>query len=150
MFLLLLKALAAASFLVIGAVLESADIQNATGITVVTTSETVAVVGLPCSIPGNTCKVGIKATLVFTPGTSTTSVNIRIYRGTSASGTLVSINQNQGGNFTAGSTTVFSMTATDALVNAGVAQYCVTITQVGAAGNGTLSSGTLETMVLSG
>src|SRR4051812_30662450 len=103
MLILLCKLVLASSWFVLGSVLFSADAQNVTALTLVTTAETLAAVGVPCSVPGTTCKVSIKAILSITAGTSTTSIVVKIYRGSGITGTLLSTFTLASGYFVVGS-----------------------------------------------
>ncbi len=117
---------------------------------VVTTAETVAAVGPQLTVEYNTGKAAVKGFLTLTIGTNTTAVTVRLYRGTTAAGTLISPAIAQAGNFTAGSPAQFVVQATDVLTNVGTAQYCMTVQQTGASANGSITTAVIETEVLSG
>jgi len=147
----LLIALGAALCCVPAAVLFAKDVTSATVPIVVTTSaETLAAVGPQLTMEQNTGKAAVKGFLTLTIGTNTTAVTTRLYRGTTAAGTLISTAIAQAGNFVAGSPAQFVVQATDVLTNVGTAQYCMTVQQTGASANGSITTAVIETEVLSG
>jgi hypothetical protein len=129
---------------------QSADFQQLTNVTVTGAVETLVGVSAAAAVESPTVKCCVKVTLVIAPGASTTSVTIKIYRGVAITGPLVGVNIAQGGGVTPGSPMTLAMVAADALNNAGQAQYCCSVTQTAATGNGTVVIGSIETMVLSG
>lgn len=147
----LLVALGAALGCVGAAVLFAKDVTSAVVPTVVTTTaETLAAVGPQLTVEQNTGKAAVKGFLTLTIGTNTTAVTVRLYRGATAAGTLISTAIAQAGNFVAGSPAQFGAQATDVLTNVGTAQYCMTVQQTGASANGSITTAVIETEVLSG
>lgn len=119
-------------------------------VALVTTAETVVVLGAKLPIEYTTCKCLVKSWCTMTPGTNTTAITLKLYRGTTAAGTQIGSSIALAGNFTVGSPCNFDFEATDLLANAGEAQYCMTVTQTGASANGSVTQAVLETEVLSG
>jgi len=133
------------------AVLFSEDAQSiAANVSVVTTAETLVIVGNALSLQAPNGKAVVSGWLTITVGTGTTAVTLALYRGTTSAGTLLGTKIAQAGNFTAGSPAAFSVKAVDVLSNVGGAQYCMTVTQTGASGNGSVTQALIDTKVLSG
>lgn len=146
-----LIALAAALCCVPAAVLFAKDVTSAVVPTaVVTTAETLAALGAALTVEPTTGKAAVKGFLTLTIGTNTTAVTVRLYRGTTSAGTLISTAIAQAGNFVAGSPAQFVVQATDTLTNVGTAQYCMTVQQTSASANGSITTAVIETEVLSG
>lgn len=144
-------ALFAALCCVPAAVLFAKDVTSAAVPTaVVTTAETLAALSASLTVLQNTGKAAVKGFLTLTIGTNTTAVTVRLYRGTTSAGTLVSTAIAQAGNFVAGSPAQFVVACTDVLTNVGTAQYCMTVQQTGASANGSITTAVIETEVLSG
>lgn len=144
-------ALAASMFVTFAAVLFADDISAIpVAVPVVTGAETLVQVGAALPMQANTGKAYIRAWLAMTVGTGTTGITVRIYRGTSAAGVLLGPMITQVGTFTAGQVATFTAEATDLLASVGAAQYCVTVQQTGAGGNGNVTACTIETRILSG
>lgn len=147
----LLMAIAAALPAGFAAVLFGKDVQcPAAAVTLVTTAETVVQIGAAMPVPNATGKAAVTGFVTLTIGTNTTAVTLRLYRGTSASGTLIGTAVAQAGNFTAGSPANFFVVATDTLTNVGSAQYTLTVQQTAASANGSVTTAKLDTEVLSG
>jgi hypothetical protein len=123
---------------------------TAAAVPVVTTAETLVVPGNALSLQATSGKAVVKGFLTLTVGTGTTAVTVRLYRGTTTAGTLIGSAIAQAGNFTAGSPAAFSVQATDVLSNVGGAQYCMSVQQTGASGNGSVTTAMIDTEILSG
>jgi hypothetical protein len=136
--------------LLCAAALFGVDVQTAAAINVPTTTETLAVVGQAITLPSGTGKAAIRAWVQLTVGASTTAVTLTVYAGTAIGGRVVGQQNAQGSGFTAGQNAGFMCEFTDVLANVGGAQYCVSVKQTGATGNGTILSAAIDTMVLSG
>lgn len=138
-----------ASVACFASVVQSADATAGVAGTVTTTTETIIMTGGFTAVESPTCKVAVRGWISFVVGTGTTNFIVSVYRGTSiVVGNRILFQGFTG--FVAGSSYPISFAVTDTLVNASGAQYCVTVTQTGAGGNGTFNAGTIETMVLSG
>lgn len=147
----LLIALGASIGVAFAAVLFADDITPIpAAVPVVTGAETVVAVGAALPMQANTGKAYIRAWIAMTVGTGTTAITVRIYRGTTAAGVLLGPIIAQVGTFTAGQVATFTGEATDLLASVGAAQYCVTVQQTGAGGNGNVTAATIETRILSG
>jgi len=137
--------------LVAGAVVFSEDVQVAAGaIVVTTTTETLAAVSQNLTLPTGSGKALVTGRVTLTIGTSTTGVTLTIYRGAVIGGSIVGAQVNQTGNFTAGGTATFDVEYVDPLTNVGGAQYCLSVKQIGATGNGSILNALIHTTVLSG
>lgn len=116
----------------------------------VTTAETLVAVGAPLTVQYTTVKAVISAWLTLTCGTNTTLVTVRIYRGTTAAGTLIgtavalTVPAGPGPGFQ------IDMKFVDVLTSAGSAQYCMTCQQTAATANGSVTAALIETELLSG
>lgn len=150
----MLEALLILGYLAIAAaaVLFSEDVQTGgTPITITTTTETIVATSVALSLPSGNGKGVIRGRVTLTPGTGTTGVTLSIYRGTAINaGNLVGAQNPIAGTFTAGSTAVFDVEFTDLLSMVGGAQYCLTVKQTGASGNGTAVQALIDTKLLSG
>lgn len=129
---------------------QSADFQQITNVTVTGAVETLVGVSAACAVESPTVKCSVKALLILAPGPATASVTIKLFRGNAITGPLIGVTIAQGGGITPGVAQSFAVVAADALNNAGQAQYCCSVTQNAATGNGTVVIGAIETMVLSG
>jgi hypothetical protein len=147
----LLATLLCAAAFSINAVLYGQDVQApAVPIAVVTTAETLVAVGLEVTLPTANGKAVIRGWLDLTVGANTTAVTVAIYAGNAIGGRLVGTKNAEAGDFTAGSTAHFEAEFTDALSNVSGAQYCMSVTQTGATGNGSVVAALIDTSVLSG
>lgn len=147
----LLASIGAALFTAAAAVLFAEDVQTPTvPLAVATTAETLVVVGNALSLQATNGKAVVEGFLTLTVGAGTTAVTLRLYRGTTTAGTLIGSAIAQAGNFAAGSPAGFNVAAVDVLSNVGGAQYCMSLQQTGASGNGSVTSAIIDTKVLSG
>lgn len=147
----LLTILLASATVALSAVLFSEDVQVAPGtVTVVTTGETLAVVGFPLTLSSGTGKAVIRGWMDLTVGAGTTAITITIYRGNVIGGVMVGQKNPEAGDFTPGSTAHFDVEFVDVLQNVGAAQYCMSVQQTGATGNGTVLDALIDTTILSG
>lgn len=101
----------------------------------VTTAETVLATSPPLSADGQAQSVIIDAVAGFTVGTGTTSVTVRVRRGTGITGTVV--NSIAGVNVAAGNSVAIPIQAVDSPGEVADQQYVVTVQQAAATGNGT-------------
>jgi hypothetical protein len=139
------------SALVFSAVVFSEDVQAAaSAIPVVTTAETLAAVSMNLTLPSGSGKALISGRVTLTIGAGTTGVTLTIYRGAVIGGSIVGAQVNQTGNFTPGGTATFDVEYVDPLNNVGGAQYCLSVKQIGATGNGSIVNALIHTTVLSG
>lgn len=139
------------TMLAIGAVLFASDVQvPAAAVPVLTTAETLVVVGFAVTLPSGNGKAVIRGWLDLTVGLGTTAVTIAIYRGNAIGGPVVGAKNAEAGDFTAGNTAHFDVEFVDMLSNVGGAQYCMSVTQTGASGNGSVLNALIDTRVLSG
>lgn len=112
-----------------------------TPVTLTTTTETVAVSSGNAPMPNQISLVIVLASLAWTAGTGTTSMQLRIRRGASA--TSPQIGQTYTHEAVAGASNSATIFAVDEQDNAFTAQYSLTAQQVGATGNGSVTSATI-------
>jgi predicted flavoprotein YhiN len=118
----------------------------AAGTTLVTTAETVAAVITPAvavNAPSGE-GVALSGSIALNTGTAATSVNVRIRQGATAAGTQVG--QTLGAPVSASSPALvpFDVVDTSAFALSGPAdQWCVTVQQVAATGNGSIVQATI-------
>jgi hypothetical protein len=135
----------------LGAVLFAEDVQvPANPVTVVTTAETLVVVGFPLTLQSGNGKAVVRGWMDLTVGAGTTAITVAIYRGNAIGGTLIGQKNAEAGDFTPGSIAHFDAEFVDLLSNVGGAQYCMSVTQTGATGNGTVQDALIDTTLLSG
>ena len=136
---------------VAAAVMFAEDVQQAAGVVITTTAETIVATGKMLPVTTATGKAVIRGWVQLTVGTGTTAVTLAIYRGTAiVAGNLVAAKQAMAGSFAAGSTAPFELNLVDPLANVSDAQYCLSVTQTGAGGNGTAVQAMIDTKILSG
>lgn len=123
---------------------------STTDVTVPTTTETVAITSPAVKIPVATCRVLVTAWCQLTSGAGTTTVTLRIRRGTTTGGTQIGEAIAEPLKTAAGSTEPFSIMVVDALANAASAEYVLTVQQAGATGNGTVVQAAIDVEVLGG
>lgn len=133
------------------AVVLSEDVQPAAApIAVPTVLETLAVAGFSIPLPSGNAKAVIRGWADVTIGNGTTGVTLSIYSGTDITGRLVGTRSIDAGNLTPGSTGQFTVEVIDRLTNVGGAQYCMSVSQTAATGDGTIVAGLIDTTLLSG
>lgn len=138
-------------FLLAGAVLFCEDVQVAAApVTVTTNTETLVVTSFPLTWSTSNGKAAIRGWMDLKVGTGTTDITIAIYRGSAIGGPLVGTKNPESGDFTPDSTAHFEVEFVDVLENVGESQYCMSVTQTGATGNGTVLAALIDTKVLSG
>lgn len=141
----------AAASVALSAVLFCEDAQGAGGpITVLTTAETLAIWSFPLTLSSGNGKAVIRGWMDLNVGAGTTAITITIYRGNAIGGTVIGQKNPEAGDFTPGSTAHFEVEFIDLLNNVGGAQYCMSVTQTGATGNGTILDALINTTLLSG
>ena len=147
----LLIILAAAATVALSAVLFAEDVQvPAAPVSVVTTAETLIIIGNALTMSSPNGKAVVRGWLDLTVGAGTTAITITIYRGNAIGGTVIGQKNPEAGDFTPGSTAHFDVEFIDLLVNVSGAQYCMSVTQTGATGNGTVQNALIDTTILSG
>lgn len=119
--------------------------QVAAAVAITTTTEKVAATTTPISTDGTNQTVNIDASGEVTTGTGTTSIQIRVRRGTGITGTQVGTTQNI--TTTAGSLYPFSVQQGDTPGEVAAQQYVVTVQQVGASANGTIDQAAIQAVV---
>lgn len=110
-----------------------------------TTTETVVAVLKGVSTRGGGEKVELRSRIEATWGTGTTGAKIRIYRGADATGTLVSTAPTL--TVGAGNLSGLNPVAIDNPGEVANQSYCITVQQVGATANGTMTSAELACTV---
>src|SRR5271154_6586898 len=125
------------------------DAQGVTpALAVVTTAETVAILGNFLSPPFGTCKVKVVGMMSLTIGASTTSVTLRIRRNPQGENvivlamTLVTV--------TAAAVVLLPVMFTDILADGRSVQYEITVQQAAATGNGTINQAYIDATIISG
>jgi hypothetical protein len=103
---------------------------------IVTTTETVVAIAPPVSVPYDTATVILLWYVLYTTGTSTSGSTLRLRRGTTVTGAQVNVSGNvgQGGGAQAEQSGLY----TDQPGSIAQLQYCLTVAQAGATGNGTV------------
>ncbi len=119
-------------------------------VTVTLTTETVILASGPAKIPTQTALVKVRAWCQFTTGTGATTVTPRLRRGNSAAGALVGEANAETLKAAAGGTEPFVMEAIEGRSNEDTVEYCLTLQQAGATGNGTVLQAAIAVEVLSG
>lgn len=119
---------------------------TATAVSITTTSETVAVTSpLPDVRHPAGAGVVIRATVNLVPaGTGTTAVVLKVRQGTTTGGTQVGATQTVSTGSTPGLDVTADIEVIDYNPSQPLGQYCVTVTQTGATGNGTIQQATIE------
>lgn len=120
---------------------------SAAATTLTTTTETVLVTSPGISTDGPSQQISIQATAALVTGASTTSVRLRIRRGTGITGTVVG----DSGNITAAAAAAVDLSV-DAVDNPGdVADqvYVLTAQQVAATGNATAQLAAIAAVIAS-
>jgi hypothetical protein len=147
----LIAILSLAGAIVAGAVLFCEDVQVAGApVTVNTSNETLVVIGFPLPLQSGNGKAAVRGWLDLTVGAGTTAITITIYRGNALGGTVVGQKNPEAGDFSAGNTAHFEAEFIDLLSNVSGSQYCMSVTQTGATGNGAVLSALIDTKILSG
>lgn len=88
--------------------------------------------------------------LDLTVGTGTTAITIAVYQGSAIGGAVVGTKNPEAGDFTPGSTAHFEVEFIQLFTNVSGVQFCLSVQQTGASGNGTVLSALIDTKVLSG
>lgn len=136
---------------ILGAALFSIDFQPIAGaIALVTTAETLAGVGFALSLPSGNGKAVVKCYLELTAGTSTTAVVVKVYRGATVAGSPIATFTNTIPAAAGAPSLNFIHATSDVLQSATQAQYCFSVTQTSATGNGSIVAASIETELLSG
>jgi hypothetical protein len=147
----LLFFLSMASCFAFAAVVFGQEVQVAAlPITVPTTTETLVVTGFAVTLPSDHGKAVVRGWLDLTVGAGTTDLEVNVYRGSAIGGPLVGHWHPQAGGFTPGSLTRMAIEFIDPISNAGGAQYCMSVLQTGATGDGIVVAALLDTTLLSG
>lgn len=112
---------------------------NASGITLVTTAETVVATSPQIYADANNGRVKIYGHVNITEGAGGTAYVVRVRRGNSISGALVGVAETDTLAAASSETAPFSVEDAGWLNAAGGNQYCVTVQQTAATGNGTVN-----------
>ena len=148
---LLILAFTMLAGLAFAAVLYQIDVQQpAPPINIPTTTETIAAQGLAVTCPNPNGKAVIRAWVELSVGAGTTAITLTVYAGNAIGGRVVGTRQPEAGDFTPGSAATFDLEFIDPFNNVSGVQYCVSVQQTGATGNGTVQNALISTMVLSG
>lgn len=135
----------------VAAVLYQEDVQVPTPpIPVPTTTETLVVQGNACICPNPNGKAVVRGWLEMTVGAGTTAITIAVYSGVAIGGRVVGVKMPDAGDFSPGANATFSVEFIDYFDNVSDVQYCVSVLQTGATGNGSVLSALIDTKVLSG
>lgn len=147
----ILIALGAALACTAAAVLYGEDVQMTPApVAVPTITETLIAVGHVVTTPNPNGKAAVRASLQLTVGAGTTGLTFTMYAGAAIGGRVVGTHTPDTGNFTPGSTAFFQIEFTDPFDNVSGVQYCVSVTQTGATGDGSIVTALIDTKVLSG
>lgn len=113
---------------------------------IITTAETALVTTPPINLPIDNAGILIFASVNVTPGTATTTLAVRLRRGSGITGTQL----NAGGPYTVLVTTAYFINLTwfDSPGIVAGQQYTLTVQQAAATGNGTAFDGSIVAMVL--
>lgn len=119
--------------------------EQATAVTVPTTTETVAVTSdiVPLSPAGGEGYI-IRGAVNILAGTATTAVVVRVRMGTGITGTVVGVAQTHTLAAGASATIPFSVVDLTAALAPTASQYSVTVQQTAATANGTVNIATIE------
>jgi hypothetical protein len=148
---LVVNLLIAVAFVVIGATLFGEDVEvPSAAVNVPTTAETLVVTGRAVSLPTGNGKGVVRGWVEMTIGTGTTAVTLTIYRGTAIGGPIVGQKIPDAGSFAPGANATFEAEFIDMLSEVTGAQYCMSVQQTGATGDGNVLAALLDTKVLSG
>ena len=118
-----------------------------TAVTLVTTTENVAIASGPVTAPRQSVNVCILAFAQLTTGTNTTAVVARIRRGTAITGTLVSEENEEIVKAAAGSIEPFFAMVCEDRADVATVEYALTLDQVGASANGSVIFSTILVFV---
>jgi len=123
---------------------------STTDVTVTTTSETVAIASGAVKVPSQTCLVHIRAWCQLLLGVGATAVTPRIRRGNSTAGAQIGDAIAEAVKTAAGSSEPFVIEVTERRSNEDTVEYCLTVAQTGATGNGTVQQAAIAVEILSG
>lgn len=127
------------------------DVQvPAAAIDVPTATETLVVVSNALSWQSDHGKAVIRGWCEILVGPGTSVVTITIYRGPDIGGPVVGTKTPDAGDFTPGKTSTFEAEFVDVLENVSGMQYCMSVQQTGATGDGTVQAALIDTTILSG
>ena len=121
------------------------DVDTQAAQTVTTTSETVVATLSGLSVSGPNLSITAEGNVALTAGASTTSVQLRLRRGTTTGGTLVGQIYQQ--PCTASAATIVSGQWLDSPGEVANQSYVITVQQVGATGNATVNEANLQAVV---
>jgi hypothetical protein len=117
-------------------------------VTVPTTTETVAVISPPVTLPLRNHHILVKAWAQLTVGTGATGITARIRRGNSVTAPLVGEANLEAVKGAAGSTEPIVIAVAEDVQDLESVQYCLTVQQAAATGNGTVLQALIEVEVL--
>lgn len=146
-----LHPLIAALFIVAGAALFSIDFQSiVNAIAIATTTETLAAAGFALSLPSGNGKAAVKLWCAVTAGAGTTALVVNVYAGGAIAGSPIATFTNTIPAASGNPQYNLSHALGVWLNNTTQAQYCFSVTQTGATGNGSITAASIETELLSG
>lgn len=129
----------------------NSEVASASAVTLVTTAETViAVTSInQTNNPGGQ-GVLVRGSVNVTAGAGTTAVVVRVRTGSTTAGTLIGVAETD--TLAAANSESLPFDFLDSSANAlnGNVQYCVTVQQTGATGNGTANYGLIQMMPVTG
>lgn len=117
---------------------------TAANVTVTTTTETVVVTLTGVSMPSGDGRVRLSGFVQMTLGTATTTVTVRVRRGTTTAGTLVGEGNPIAIPSAAGTDAAFTTDVEDTPGEVAGQSYVLTVEQAAATGNGTVLQAALE------
>src|SRR5215472_1486484 len=124
--------------------IDRADLGGAS-VTVTLNTETVILVGPLLQTPKDVGYVAVIAMFALISGTSASQLIARVRQGQTVSGAQIGANYVSTG-YSSGTPATFGIMASTTLQSTDYAQYCVTLQQVGASGNATVSGVTMVVM----
>jgi hypothetical protein len=119
---------------------------STTSVTLTTTNETVIIASPQLQCPKDISFVNVLARVQLTLGTGTTAVTPRVRRGNTTAGQLVGSAVSEAVKTAAGSTEPFELNVQEERDFQDYVQYCFTLQQTAATGNGTALSAHLLIM----
>lgn len=114
------------------------------------TDETLVVAGFPQTWSSGNGKAVIRAWCQLLMGAGTTGIKLTIHRGPTIDGPVVGDASQEFGVITPGEVAMGQVEVIDLLQNVGGAQYCLSVQQTGATGDGTVQAALIDTTILSG
>jgi hypothetical protein len=119
-------------------------------INVPTSTETLVVIGGNVTTPNPNGKAVIRCWCEMAVGAGTTGIKLFVYSGTVLGGRVVGSKTPSTVDWAAGSNATFSVEFIDTFSNVSGVQYCLSVVQLGATGDGSVLNALIDTKVLSG